>query len=163
MLGPLRSGRVRTLRQAICRGGAGRWRVRGGARGARGPVRQPDLVDMVPPDGAAGVPPNATLAAHYTAAAEYLGEEVVLVRPDGERAGVAGDVGTRPSSCCRRRRRSRWSPGTIYEVRWPALRGLNAAAPGVGDTRALHDRDGIRRRSRPRSRAWPACRGISSA
>ncbi len=25
-------------------------------------------------------------------------------------------------------------PGTIYDVRWPALRGLNAAAPGVGDT-----------------------------
>ena len=46
------------------------------------PCGKPDLVDMVPPDGAVEVPPNATLAAHYTSAADYLGEEVVLVRPD---------------------------------------------------------------------------------
>ena len=38
---------------------------------------------MVPPDGATGVPLNARLGAHYAAAAEYLGEDVVLVHPDG--------------------------------------------------------------------------------
>ena len=96
------------------------------------PCGKPDLVDMVPPDGAVDVPPNATLAAHYTSAADYLGEEVVLVRPDMSEqllpaiwdATEQRLSATPPQPL---------EPGTIYEVRWPALRGLNAAAPGVGD------------------------------
>ena len=88
----------------------------------------------MPPDGAVDVPPNATLVAHYTSAADYLGEEVVLVRPDmseqvlpatwdATEQRLLGVTPPRPLE-----------PGTVYEVRWPALRGLNAAAPGVGDT-----------------------------
>jgi MYXO-CTERM domain-containing protein len=93
---------------------------------------KPDLVDMVPPDGATGVPLNATLGAHYTAAAEYLGEDVVLERLP------AGPNDVLPAA---------WDPteqllsvtpaapldaGAQYMIHWPALRGLNAAAPGVG-------------------------------
>ena len=105
--------------------------------GAAAPARadqcgKPDLVDMVPPDGATGVPLNATLGAHYTAAAEYLGEDVVLERlPSGAQTVL-------PAT---------WDPteqllsvtppapldaGAQVVIHWPALRGLNAAAPGVG-------------------------------
>src|SRR5262249_34708767 len=82
--------------------------------------------------GAAGVPLNAALAAHYTAAAEYLGEDVVLEHlPSGPEEVL-------PAT---------WDPteqllsvtpaapldvGAEYVIHWPALRGLNAAAPGVG-------------------------------
>ena len=58
-------------------------------RRARAQCGKPDLVDMVPPDGATGVPLNAKLGAHYAAAAEYLGEDVVLVHPDGSEQLVA--------------------------------------------------------------------------
>lgn len=92
---------------------------------------KPDLVDMVPPDGATGVPLNARLAAHYAAATEYLGEDVVLVHPDGSEQLVDATwdateqllqvVPTAPLD-----------PNSTYEIRWPPLRGLNAAAPGLG-------------------------------
>lgn len=92
---------------------------------------KPDLVDMVPPNAATGVPLNARLGAHYTAAAEYLGEDVVLVHPNAGEEILAAT----------------WDPteqllqvmptapldaNSQYEIRWPALRGLNAAAPGLG-------------------------------
>ena len=97
------------------------------------PCGKPDLVDMVPPDGAVDVPPNATLAAHYTSAADYLGEEVVLVRPDMSEQVLPAmwDATEQRLSATPPQP---LEPGTTYEVRWPALRGLNAAAPGVGDT-----------------------------
>ena len=68
---------------------------------ARAQCGKPDLVDMVPPDGATGVPRNATLGAHYAQSTEYLGEDVVLVHPDGAEQLLARRRGTRPSSCCR--------------------------------------------------------------
>jgi hypothetical protein len=93
---------------------------------------KPDLVDMVPPDGATRVPLNARLGAHYAAAAEYLGEDVVLVHPDGSEQLLDATwdateqllqvIPTAPLD-----------PSSMYEIRWPALRGLNAAAPGLGD------------------------------
>jgi hypothetical protein len=93
---------------------------------------KPDLVDMVPPDGANGVPVNARLGAHYAAAAEYLGEDVVLVHPDGseQRLDATWDpteqlLQVTPTAPL--------DPSSMYAIRWPALRGLNAAAPGVGD------------------------------
>jgi len=93
---------------------------------------KPDLVDMVPPDQATGVPLNATLGAHYTAAAEYLGEEVVLVHhPDLSEESLAASwdpteqlLSVTPAAGL--------APASTYTVIWPALRGLNAAAPGVG-------------------------------
>lgn len=92
---------------------------------------RPDLVDMVPPDGATGVPRNATLGAHYAAAADYLGEDVVLVHPDGslQLLDATWDpteqlLSATPTSVM--------TADSSYEIRWPVLRGLNAAAPGLG-------------------------------
>jgi MYXO-CTERM domain-containing protein len=94
---------------------------------------KPDLEDMVPPDGATLVPRNATLAAHYAASAEYLKEKVALVRPDDSEVVLT----------------AMWEPteqrlwatppepldaGTTYKIVWPPLRGLSAAAPGIGGT-----------------------------
>src|SRR5262245_39103873 len=97
---------------------------------------------MVPPHLAKTVPRNATLGAHYTAAAEYAGEEVVLVRhPD--QPDMTMDVLTAntdpPVNWDRTEQFLSVKPkypldaGEEYEIQWPALRGLNAAAPGAGD------------------------------
>ena len=94
------------------------------------PCGRPNLLDTVPPDQATDVPPNATLAAHYAASADYLGEDVVLVTPTGEQAlpatfdATEGRLAITPPNPL--------APGATYVVRWPALRGLNAAAPGTG-------------------------------
>jgi hypothetical protein len=92
---------------------------------------KPDLVDMVPPDGATGVPLNARLGAHYAAAAEYLGEDVVLVHPDGSEQllDAAWDA---TEQLLQVTPTAPLDPNSMYEIRWPALRGLNAAAPGLG-------------------------------
>jgi hypothetical protein len=92
---------------------------------------KPDLVDMVPPDAATGVPLNARLGAHYAAAAEYLGEDVVLVHPDSSEEILAATwdateqfLTVTPTAPL--------LANSQYEIRWPPLRGLNAAAPGLG-------------------------------
>jgi hypothetical protein len=92
---------------------------------------KPDLVDMVPPDKATGVPLNATLGAHYATSAEYVDEPVVLVHPDGSKESLAASwdpteqfVSATPGAPL--------EPGGKYTIQWPALRGLNAAAPGMG-------------------------------
>jgi MYXO-CTERM domain-containing protein len=99
--------------------------------GARAQCGKPDLVDMIPPDGATGVPPNAKLAAHYAQATEYLGEDVVLVHPDGSEQllpavweSTEQRLSVTPTSAL--------TGDSVYEIRWPVLRGLNAAAPGLG-------------------------------
>jgi hypothetical protein len=107
-----------------------------GVAGVTGPARaapcgRPDLVDMVPPDGATGVALNATLGAHYQASADYLGEHVVLVHPGDRKQELEAQfeptevfltvTPTEPLL-----------PGSTYLVRWPSLRGLNAAAAGYG-------------------------------
>ena len=97
------------------------------ARGA--PCGRPDLVDMVPPNLASDVPPNATLSAHYAVSAEYLGEDVVLDTPTGAQAlpatfdATEGRLSITPPDPLQ--------SGATYVVHWPALRGLNAAAPGT--------------------------------
>ena len=104
------------------------------ARPARAaPCGKPDLVDMVPPDGATEVPRNARLAAHYAASADYLGEEVVLVRPDGGQQILPATwdateqlLLVTPTAAL--------DPNATYAIQWPPLRGLNAAAPGLGGT-----------------------------
>jgi hypothetical protein len=98
------------------------------------PCGRPDLVDMVPPDGAMDVPPNATLAAHYASSADYLGEAVVLESP------TPGSMDALPATFDATEGRlwatppSALAPGGPYVIHWPALRGLNAAAPGTGGT-----------------------------
>jgi hypothetical protein len=96
------------------------------------PCGRPDLLYMVPPDGALDVPTNATLSAYYQSSADYLGEDVVLVTPDGvENAlpatfdATEGKLSITPPDPL--------TSGGPYLVRWPALRGLNAATPGLGD------------------------------
>ena len=92
---------------------------------------KPDLVDMVPPDGATGVPLNARLGAHYAAAAEYLGEDVVLVHPDGSEQ-LLDATWDATEQLLQVTPTARLDGSSMYEIRWPALRGLNAAAPGLG-------------------------------
>jgi len=101
---------------------------------ARAQCGRPDLVDMVPPDGAVDVPRNAKLGAHYAASADYLGEDVILVHPDGSQQLLDATwdateqfLSVVPSS-------SALTADSTYEIRWPVLRGLNAAAPGLGGT-----------------------------
>jgi MYXO-CTERM domain-containing protein len=93
---------------------------------------KPDLVDMVPSNGATGVPLNARLGAHYAAAAEYLGEDVVLVHPDGSEQLVDA-VWDATEQLLQVTPTAPLDPSSVYEIRWPTLRGLNAAAPGLGD------------------------------
>jgi MYXO-CTERM domain-containing protein len=91
---------------------------------------RPDVLDAVPPDGAANVPPNASLFAHYDASAEYGGEDVVLTPPGGVDEvvevtwdGTQGLLTFAPDAPL--------APGS-YTLAWPSLRGLNAAALGKG-------------------------------
>src|SRR4029078_7952351 len=134
---------------------AASWRVRGAAAATAVARAQwcgrPDLVDMVPPDMATGVPLNARLGAHYATSAEYLGEDVVLVHPPDGGQEVLRECAPNMTKPC-----ATWSraeqflqvtpteplqPNSSYEIRWPALRGLNAAAPGVGG-RAMFETGG---------------------
>jgi hypothetical protein len=103
-----------------------------GAARAASTCGRPDLIDTVPPDGATNVPPNASLFAHYDSTAEYLGEDVVLTPPGGgeEVVKVAFDPAQGLLT---------WAPSQAlapgdYTLRWPALRGLNAASAGRGAT-----------------------------
>jgi hypothetical protein len=100
---------------------------------------RPDLLDTLPPDGATGVPPNASLFAHYDAQAEYGNEDVIFTPPGGaDVAFAAAD----PSQAVK------WDgtqglltftppaaldPGS-YTIVWPALRGLNTASPSLPAT-----------------------------
>jgi hypothetical protein len=132
----VRSGDVHALTRrgpAWAAAGAGLLLAAAGATAAAAPCGRPDLVDMVPPDGAVGVATDATLAAHYASNAEYLGEPVVLVTPDGLENGFTaafdsteGLLSITPPAPL--------AAGASYEIRWPAIRGLNAAAPGNGGT-----------------------------
>jgi MYXO-CTERM domain-containing protein len=99
-------------------------------RAAAAPCGKPDLLDMIPPNGAQDVPPNARLAAYYQRSAEYLGEEVVIVTPDGNETALPatfnateGQLSVTPPDLL--------APGD-YVVRWPVLRSLSSAIPGLG-------------------------------
>jgi MYXO-CTERM domain-containing protein len=92
---------------------------------------KPDLVDTVPSDMATGVPLNATLGAHYTASAEYLGvEEVRLVRWDGGES-VLPATWDPTEQLLSATPLAPLEPNRDYVVHWPSLRGINAAAPGM--------------------------------
>jgi len=102
---------------------------------------KPDLVDMVPPDGATGVPLNARLGAHYAPTADYVDEDVVLILPDGSQLpfGKQHETDGRPASWDPTEQLMQIAPvdpllpNSSYKVRWPALRGANAVARGLGD------------------------------
>jgi len=123
---------VRTFAAAVLLAGAGGAAFVAPARAHAAPCGVPDLADMVPPDGATGVPLNATLGAHYMASADYLGEDVVLVHPDGREQVL--DAHFDPTEVLLSVTPTEpLIAGGAYVVRWPSLRGLNAATPGYGD------------------------------
>ena len=97
---------------------------------AAAPCGKPDLLDMIPPDGAANVPANATLAAYYERSAEYLGEQVVVITPDGNEQALPATFD--PTEA----RLSVTPPDLLvpgdYAVRWPVLRSFGSATPGIG-------------------------------
>jgi hypothetical protein len=87
------------------------------------PCGQPDVDHTFPPHAAEGVPPNATLAAHYSAPADFDDEAVTLTGPAGD---VIVDVSYDPGeSMLRARPRSELVAGP-HRVSWPALRGVSA-------------------------------------
>jgi hypothetical protein len=123
---------VTAFAAAVVLAGAGGAAVFAPAPAQAAPCGVPDLADMVPPDGATAVPLNATLSAHYMASADYLGEDVVLVHPDGREQVLEARfdptevlLSVTPTEPL--------AAGGAYVVRWPSLRGLNAATPGYGD------------------------------
>lgn len=95
------------------------------------PCNTPELLFTLPREGATGVPTDATLMAGYATSAVYAGEEVLLI-PD------MGDPRPLPVNFDRAERLltvkppEGLTPGATYSVRWPALRGVEAATPGIG-------------------------------
>jgi hypothetical protein len=98
---------------------------------------------MVPPDLAKSVPRNAMLGAHYAAAAQYVDEEVTLKLPDKSEVVLTGlsdppGVFWDATEVFLSVRPDLLEADADYEITWPPLRGLNAAAPGAGGTASFH-------------------------
>jgi hypothetical protein len=94
------------------------------------PCGQPNVDHTFPPNGSESVPPNATLAAHYSAPADYVDETVSLTGPAGD---VAVDVFyDEAESMLRAQPRAELAEGH-HEIAWPALRGV-ATNRGLGLT-----------------------------
>jgi hypothetical protein len=87
---------------------------------------RPDLLDTYPADGAAGVPTNATLTAHYAANAEYTGQPVKV-----SRNGAAAETPT--ASFDDTQGLLTITPALTagdYSVAWPSLHGLGTSSAG---------------------------------
>jgi hypothetical protein len=94
------------------------------------PCGRPDVDKTYPPNGSENVPPNAFLAAHYRAPADYVDEIVTLTGPNGE---VGIDVFyDNAESMLRALPRAELDAGR-HELAWPALRGV-ATNRGLGVT-----------------------------
>jgi hypothetical protein len=91
----------------------------------------PDLQSAFPPDGAQGVPFDATVSAVYAETADYLGEPVTLTDELGTRTL---DVTFDPSERRLLARDAGLAPNSTYTIDWPALRGLTSAGHGIGAT-----------------------------
>jgi hypothetical protein len=108
------------------------------ARPARAECAPPDLLEVIPPDGAT-IPANASVFAHYASTAEYVNEDVTLDTPEGTSeifTGVSVDpMHPSPVSFDATQGLLTFAPaGALpagkYTLHWPSLRGLNVAAPG---------------------------------
>jgi hypothetical protein len=94
------------------------------------PCGQPDVDATFPPHEARGVPPNATLSAHYSNPADYIDEIVTLAGPAG---GVVVSVSyDEAESMLRAQPVAELAQGS-YVLAWPALRGV-ATSRGLGRT-----------------------------
>jgi uncharacterized protein (TIGR03382 family) len=95
------------------------------------PCNTPELVATFPPEGAGGVPTDATLFAAYASSADYLGEEVLLIPAGGEPRPVPATF-DRAEALLSIKPPDGLMPGLVYSVRWPGLRGVDTATPGLG-------------------------------
>jgi MYXO-CTERM domain-containing protein len=104
----------------------------GAASSARAlPCNTPELLFTLPREGATGVPTDATLVAGYAVSADYAGEEVLLL-PQGESPRPVPASFDRAQRLLTIKPAEALLPGTTYSVRWPALRGVDTATPGIG-------------------------------
>ncbi len=94
------------------------------------PCGRPDVDYTFPPNGSEDVPPNADLAAHYRAPADYVDEEVLVVGPQGD--VPVSVVYDEAESMLRALPLIDLVPGP-HVVTWPALRGV-ATSRGLGLT-----------------------------
>lgn len=90
------------------------------------PCGVPDVDATYPPDGAAGVPPNARLSAHYSSPADYAGEPVTLTASThGEQAL---DVTYDEAEGLLRAVPFAALPVDSYRLAWPSLRGASSGS-----------------------------------
>jgi hypothetical protein len=95
------------------------------------PCNTPELLATIPPEGATGVTTDATLFAAYAASADYLGEEVLLLREGAEPQPMPAQF-DRAQGLLSIKPPAGLMAGTSYRVRWPGLRGVDTATPGLG-------------------------------
>ena len=95
------------------------------------PCGKPDLLDALPPDGADGVPTDATPSAIYAHTADYLGEDVPLEDSTGTQVpakvsfdSAEGILTLTPDAPL--------AAGKAYTAHWPQLRGIATASKGRG-------------------------------
>jgi MYXO-CTERM domain-containing protein len=98
---------------------------------AAAPCNAPELVATFPPEGASGVTTDATLSAAYASSADYLGEEVLLIPDGGEPRPVPASY-DQAEALLTIKPPDGLMPGLAYSVRWPGLRGVDTATPGLG-------------------------------
>jgi MYXO-CTERM domain-containing protein len=91
----------------------------------------PDLRSAFPPDGADGVPIDASVSAVYAETADYLGEPVTITDAAGTRPL---DVTFDPSERRLIARDAGLAASSSYTIAWPPLRGLSTAGHGSGAT-----------------------------
>jgi hypothetical protein len=96
------------------------------------PCGRPDIDSTFPPDGAVGVPKNATLAAHYASPAVYDAEPATVTAPDGSlvESTIAYDAA---DSLLRVTPNTSLSEGQ-HQLTWPGLRGVGGS---VGRGRSI--------------------------
>jgi uncharacterized protein (TIGR03382 family) len=95
------------------------------------PCNTPDLLFTLPREGATGVPTDASLVAGYAPSADYAGEEVLLIPPAGDPRPLPATF-DRVEKLLSIKPPEGLSPGAVYAVRWPALRGQESTTPGIG-------------------------------
>ena len=105
------------------------------AASAQDACLSPDLLEVLPPDGAT-LPTDAVLRGRYAATARYDGEWVIVERPGlgEEEVEVAFDDAEGVLIVTPLRG---WTPVADYVVQWPALFGVGGASIGVGGVTAF--------------------------
>ncbi len=92
-----------------------------------------DLIDTIPPDGAAGVPTNTPLMATYDVGATHNGEGVLVTRRGSNPEQLAGTYSTGVSTLTARPLSGMLEPNAEYTVEWPGLlTGDNPPRQGEG-------------------------------